>query len=84
MSESLRKRVLTAVVLAAALLVILLWLPPAATVVVLTALLLAGAWEWSAFLRALDGRTAARLCGAGGACCCRSPGASRRTGTAAT
>ncbi|HEV2229474.1 MAG TPA: phosphatidate cytidylyltransferase [Steroidobacteraceae bacterium] len=51
MSESLRKRVLTAVVLAAALLVILLWLPAWATVVALTALLLAGAWEWSAFLR---------------------------------
>jgi phosphatidate cytidylyltransferase len=50
-NESLRKRVLTAVVLAAALLVILLWLPPVATVVALTALLLAGAWEWSAFLR---------------------------------
>jgi phosphatidate cytidylyltransferase len=43
--------VLTAVVLAAVLLVILLWLPPVATVVALTALLLAGAWEWSAFLR---------------------------------
>lgn len=51
MNESLRKRVLTAVVLAAVLLVILLWLPPVATVVALTALLLAGAWEWSAFLR---------------------------------
>jgi phosphatidate cytidylyltransferase len=50
-NESLRKRVLTAVVLAAALLVILLWLPPVATVVAVTALLLAGAWEWSAFLR---------------------------------
>jgi phosphatidate cytidylyltransferase len=50
-NESLRKRVLTAVVLAAVLLVILLWLPPVATVVALTALLLAGAWEWSAFLR---------------------------------
>jgi phosphatidate cytidylyltransferase len=51
MTEQLRQRVLTAVVLAAVLLAILLWLPPAATVVVLTALLLAGAWEWSAFLR---------------------------------
>lgn len=51
MNEALRKRVLTAVVLAAALLVILLWLPPLATVVALTALLLVGAWEWSAFLR---------------------------------
>jgi phosphatidate cytidylyltransferase len=50
-NESLRKRVITAVVLAAALLVILLWLPPVATVIALTALLLAGAWEWSAFLR---------------------------------
>ena len=51
MNDSLRKRVITAVVLAVALLVILLWLPPAATVIALTALLLAGAWEWSAFLR---------------------------------
>jgi phosphatidate cytidylyltransferase len=50
-NESLRKRVLTAVVLAAALLTILLALPPVATIVALTALLLAGAWEWSAFLR---------------------------------
>jgi phosphatidate cytidylyltransferase len=50
-SESLRRRVLTAVVLAAALIAILLWLPPVATVVALTAMLLAGAWEWSAFLR---------------------------------
>lgn len=51
MNETLRKRVLTAVVAAAALLGILLWMPPWATVVVITALLLAGAWEWSAFLR---------------------------------
>ena len=51
MNEALRKRVLTAVVLAAALLAILVWMPPWATVVVITALLLAGAWEWSAFLR---------------------------------
>src|SRR5579859_4656295 len=50
-NETLRKRVLTAVVAAAALLGVLLWMPPWATVVVLTALLLAGAWEWSAFLR---------------------------------
>lgn len=51
MNEALRKRVLTAVVLAAALLVILLFLPAWATVVALTVMLLAGAWEWSAFLR---------------------------------
>jgi len=51
MSGTLRARVLTAVVLAATLLLILLWLPSWATVAVLTALLLAGAWEWSAFLR---------------------------------
>ena len=48
MNDSLRKRVLTAVVGAAALLVILLFLPVWATVVVLTLMLLAGAWEWSA------------------------------------
>jgi phosphatidate cytidylyltransferase len=50
-NEALRKRVLTAVVLAAALIVILLFLPVWATVVALTVMLLAGAWEWSAFLR---------------------------------
>jgi phosphatidate cytidylyltransferase len=49
--ESLGKRIVTASVLAAVLLVVVLWLPPMATVVVLTALVLAGAWEWSAFLR---------------------------------
>jgi phosphatidate cytidylyltransferase len=50
-TESLRKRIVTAVILAAFLLGVLLWLPPTATVVVVTALVLAGAWEWSAFLR---------------------------------
>ena len=51
MKESLRKRVITAVVLAAALLVILLWMPQVWTVAALTTMVLAGAWEWSAFLR---------------------------------
>lgn len=51
MNEALRTRIITAVVLAVAFLAVLFWLPPAATVVVLTALVLAGAWEWSAFLR---------------------------------
>jgi phosphatidate cytidylyltransferase len=50
-SEALRKRIVTAVVLAAALLAVLFLLPPAATVLVVTVLVLAGAWEWSAFLR---------------------------------
>jgi len=49
-NNTLRKRVLTAVVLGAALLAILLWLPDWATVAVMTALVLFGAWEWSAFL----------------------------------
>jgi phosphatidate cytidylyltransferase len=49
--EALGKRIATASVLAAVLLVVVLWLPPVATVIVLTALVLAGAWEWSAFLR---------------------------------
>jgi len=35
-----------------ALLLVVLWLPPIATVIALTAVVLAGAWEWSAFLRA--------------------------------
>ena len=51
MSDSLRKRVLTSVVLGATLLSILLWLPDWVTVAVMTALVLFGAWEWSAFLR---------------------------------
>ena len=51
MSETLGKRIATASVLAAVVLVVVLGLPRWATVVVLTALVLAGAWEWSAFLR---------------------------------
>jgi phosphatidate cytidylyltransferase len=50
-NDSLRKRIVTAIALAAVLSAVLLWLPPLATVVVLTVLVLAGAWEWSAFLR---------------------------------
>jgi phosphatidate cytidylyltransferase len=50
-SESLRKRILTAAVLIAVLLSVLLWLPPAATVILVSAIVLLGAWEWSAFLR---------------------------------
>jgi len=50
-SDALRQRIVTAAVLIVALLVIVLWLPPAVTVIVLTLLVLAGAWEWSAFLR---------------------------------
>jgi phosphatidate cytidylyltransferase len=46
----LKTRIATAGVLIALLLVVL-WLPPIATVVALTGMLLAGAWEWSAFLR---------------------------------
>jgi phosphatidate cytidylyltransferase len=51
-TESLRKRIITAVIVVVLFLGVLLFLPPFAMVVVLTALLLAGAWEWSAFLRA--------------------------------
>jgi phosphatidate cytidylyltransferase len=50
-NEALRKRIITAVVLAVALVGIVLFLPAIATVIVLTVLVLAGAWEWSAFLR---------------------------------
>jgi phosphatidate cytidylyltransferase len=50
-SETLRKRIVTAVVLGMALLVILLGLPPAFTVALLTLVVLAGAWEWSGFLK---------------------------------
>jgi phosphatidate cytidylyltransferase len=50
-NDGLRKRITTALVLAAIFLAIVLLLPPVATRVVLTVLVLAGAWEWSAFLR---------------------------------
>jgi phosphatidate cytidylyltransferase len=48
----MKSRVMTALVLAAGMFAIVLWMPPVATVIVLTAGALAGAWEWSAFLRA--------------------------------
>jgi phosphatidate cytidylyltransferase len=50
LSETLRQRILTAVVLAALAIAVLLLLPPLATGIGLTVLALAGAWEWSAFL----------------------------------
>jgi phosphatidate cytidylyltransferase len=51
MAAPLRIRVITALVLAFGMLAIVLWLPAVMTVIVLTAGVLAGAWEWSAFLR---------------------------------
>jgi phosphatidate cytidylyltransferase len=51
-TDALRKRIVTAVVLVVLFLGVLLLLPALATVVLMTALVLAGAWEWSAFLRA--------------------------------
>ena len=50
MNEGLRKRIVTALVLTAIMLSIVLFLPNWATFGVLTVLVLAGAWEWSAFL----------------------------------
>ncbi|HUN25226.1 MAG TPA: phosphatidate cytidylyltransferase [Steroidobacteraceae bacterium] len=47
----LRTRIVTAAVLIAILLAVVLWMPPFATTVALTLVVLAGAWEWSAFLR---------------------------------
>ena len=47
----LKTRILTAAVLVGLLLVVLLCLPPWATWIAMTAAVLAGAWEWSAFLR---------------------------------
>ncbi len=55
MTESLRKRIITAVILAVLFVGVLLCLPPIATVIVVTALVLMGAWEWSAFLHAQRG-----------------------------
>lgn len=51
MAEGIKKRVTTAIVLAAILLAVILWLPPWGTQGLLTLVVLAGAWEWSAFLR---------------------------------
>ncbi len=51
MSEGIKKRVTTAIVLVAILLGVVLFLPAAATVIALSIVVLAGAWEWSAFLR---------------------------------
>jgi len=47
----LKTRIITAAVLIGVLLVIILWLPPIATLIAMTVVVLAGAWEWSAFLR---------------------------------
>jgi phosphatidate cytidylyltransferase len=51
MAEGIRTRVMTAAVLVVVLLAVVLWLPPTGTFVALTLVVLAGAWEWSAFLR---------------------------------
>lgn len=48
----LKTRIVTAVILAGVLLTVVLWLPRGATVAALSVAVLAGAWEWSAFLRA--------------------------------
>ena len=51
MNDGLRKRIGTAVVLGGGFLAVALLLPAVATYIVLTLLILAGAWEWSGFLR---------------------------------
>lgn len=48
----LKTRIITAVVLVVVLLAVVFLLPPIATVIGVTAMVIAGAWEWSAFLRA--------------------------------
>lgn len=45
----LRERVITALILAALVIGAIFWLPSSVTAVVITLLVLAGAWEWSAF-----------------------------------
>jgi phosphatidate cytidylyltransferase len=50
-SDGLRKRIITAVILGGGFLAIALLLPAIATYILLTLLILAGAWEWSGFLR---------------------------------
>jgi phosphatidate cytidylyltransferase len=55
----LRQRIVTALILAPLVLLVIFWAPPALVMAILAGLMLAGAWEWSAFpgLRS----TAARL-----------------------
>ena len=50
--SGLRQRVPTAIVLAALLLLDLFALPPIATLLLIAAVLIGGAWEWSAFVHA--------------------------------
>lgn len=45
----LRQRIVTALVLAVLVVAAIFWLPPSVTTAVITLLMLAGAWEWSAF-----------------------------------
>ena len=47
----LKTRIITAVILVGLLVIVILWLPPLATRVAATAMVVAGAWEWSAFLK---------------------------------
>ena len=51
MNDGLRKRIITAVILGGGFLAVALLLPAIATYIVLTLLILAGAWEWSGFLK---------------------------------
>ena len=53
--ETIRTRVITAVILALASVGIVLYLPRVVTIVGVTIAVLAGAWEWSAFLRTSRG-----------------------------
>jgi len=50
-NDGLRKRIITAVILGGGFLAVALLLPAIATYIVLTLLILAGAWEWSGFLK---------------------------------
>jgi phosphatidate cytidylyltransferase len=52
MASHLQTRIITAVALGGSLFSVVLFLPAQATLLVLALLVLAGAWEWSAFLRA--------------------------------
>jgi len=49
--EMLKQRVITGLIALAVLLVVLFVMPPLAVKVVIAALMLAGAWEWSGFLK---------------------------------
>ena len=57
----MKQRVITAVVALLLLIIVLFAVPPVVAQVVITAVILAGAWEWSAFLWSVRQRRTNRV-----------------------